>query len=68
MTVHVEVAVGCSTMVFLQVLSRIVFQYEGDGGCNDGLQFVHAEKELCEMVPGLNQGQIKEICTEHGIH
>ena len=35
---------------------------------DNGTQFVGAEKELCQMVSGLNQLQIREFCAEKGMH
>ena len=35
---------------------------------DNGTQFVGAEKELCQMVSGLNQLQIQEFCAEKGMH
>ena len=68
--VHVEMAVDCSTMEFLQVLRRF-FAIRGQPAVmisDNGSQFVGAERELREMVRGLNQEHIQEFCAEKGMH
>ena len=56
--VHLELAVDCSTMEFLQVLRRF-FAIRGQPAkimSDNGTQFVGAEKELKNMVKRLVQG------------
>ena len=63
-------AVDCSTMEFLQVLRRFC-AIRGQPSLmmtDDGTQFISAEKELCQMVNGLNQLEIQEFCAEKGMH
>ena len=35
---------------------------------DNGMQFVGAEKELRQMMNGLNQLEIQEFCAEKGMH
>ena len=68
--VPLEMAVDCSTMAFLQVLRRFC-AIRGQPSLimtDNGTQFVGAEKELRQMVSGLNQLQIQEFCAEKGMH
>ncbi|XP_068682177.1 uncharacterized protein [Montipora foliosa] len=68
--VHVEMAVDCSTMEFLQVLRRF-FAIRGQPAVmisNNGSQFVGAERELGEMVRGLSREEIQNFCAEKGMH
>ena len=68
--VHLEMAVDCSTMEFLQVRRRFCAM-RGQPSLmmtDNGTQFVGAEKELRQMVSGLNQPQIQEFCAEKGMH
>ena len=68
--VHLEMAVDCSTMEFLQVLRRLC-AIRGQPllmMTDNGTQFVGAERELRQMVSGLNQLQIQEYCAEKGMH
>ena len=65
-----EMAVDCSTMECLQVLRRFC-AIRGQPSLmmtDNGTQIVGAEKELRQMVSGLNQRQIQEFCAEKGIH
>ena len=68
--VHLEMAVDCSTMEFLQVLRRFcaIRSQPSLMMTDNGTQFVGAEKELRQMVNGLNQLQIQEFCAEKGMH
>lgn len=68
--VHLEMAVDCSTMEFLQVLRRFC-AIRGQPSLmmtDNGTQFVSAEKKLRQMVSGLNQLPIQEFCAEKGMH
>ncbi|XP_068723815.1 uncharacterized protein [Montipora capricornis] len=68
--VHVEMAVDCSTMEFLQVLRRY-FAIRGQPAVmisDNGSQFVGAERELGEMVRGLSREEIQNFCAEKGMH
>ncbi|XP_068742081.1 uncharacterized protein [Montipora capricornis] len=68
--VHVEMAVDCSTMEFLQVLRRF-FAIRGQPAVmisDNGSQFVGAERELGEMVRGLSREEIQNFCAEKGMH
>ena len=54
--VHLELAVDCSTMEFIQVLRRF-FSVRGQPSViisDNGTQFVGAERELKEMISGWN--------------
>ena len=65
-----EMAVDCSTMEFLQVLRRF-FAIRGQPAVmisDNSSQFVGAERELREMVRGLNREQIQEFCADKGMH
>ena len=67
--VHLEVAVDCSTMEFLQVLRRFLAlrghpkMIQSD----NGTQFVGAERQLREMVKGWNVTELKDFCAERQI-
>ncbi|XP_071941070.1 uncharacterized protein [Antedon mediterranea] len=64
--VHLEVAVDCSSMEFLQVLRRF-FAIKGRPSVilsDNGTQFVGAEKELKQMVRGWSEKELKEFCAE----
>ena len=66
--VHLELAVDCSTMEFLQVLRRF-FSIRGQPAVmisDNGTQFVGAERELREMVTGWDKKQLQEFCAETG--
>ncbi|XP_072182239.1 uncharacterized protein [Diadema setosum] len=66
--VHLELAVDCSTMEFLQVLRR----FKSIRGLparllsDNGTQFIGAERELREMVWGWNGRELKDFCAERG--
>ena len=67
--VHLELAVDCSTMEFLQVLRRF-FAIRGQPAVmmsNNGTQFVGAEREPREMVIGWSIKQLREFCAEKGM-
>ena len=67
--VHLELAVDCSTMEFLQVLRRF-FVIRGQPAVmmsDNGIQFVGAERELREMVTGWSMEQLREFCAEKGM-
>ena len=66
--VHLELAVDCSTMEFLQVLRRF-FSIRGQPAMilsDNGTQFVGAERELRKMTEGLSTDELKEFCAEKG--
>lgn len=68
--VHLELAVDCSTMQFLQVLRRF-FAIRGQPTTilsDNDTQFVGAEKELRDMVKGFNKKEIANFAAEKGIH
>jgi hypothetical protein len=68
--VHLELAVDCSTMEFLQVLHRF-FSIRGQPAImmsDNGTQFVGAERELrAEMIAGWDKKQLQEFCAEKGV-
>ncbi|XP_028419078.1 uncharacterized protein LOC114544721 [Dendronephthya gigantea] len=67
--VHLELAVDCSTMEFLQVLRRF-FSIRGQPAVimsDNGTQFVGAERELREMIAGWSKEQLQEFCAEKGM-
>ena len=58
--VHLEVAVDCSTLEFLQVLRRFL-SIRGQPAMmmsDNGTQFVGAERELREMITGWNKDEL----------
>ena len=65
--VHLELAVDCSTMEFMQVLRRF-FAIRGQPVMilsNNGTQFVGAERELRKMTEGLSNEELKGVlCGE----
>ena len=66
--VHLELAVDCSTMEFLQVLRKF-FLIRGQPAVvmsDNGTQFVGAERELREMVTGWDKKQLQEFCADYG--
>ena len=66
--VHLELSVDLSTMEFLQVLRRF-FAIRGQPAVimsDNGTQYVGAERELREMLEGLDQEQLKDFCAEKG--
>ena len=67
--VHLELAVDCSRMEFLQVLHRF-FSIRGQPAImmsDNGTQFVGAERELREMIAGWDKKQLQEFCAEKGM-
>ncbi|XP_014672987.1 PREDICTED: uncharacterized protein LOC106813369 [Priapulus caudatus] len=67
--VHLEVAVDCSTMEFLQVLRRF-FAIRGKPKLiqsDNGTQFVGAERQLREMVRGWSEVELKAFCAERQV-
>lgn len=67
--VHLELAVDCSTMEYMQVLRRF-FAIRGQPAymlSDNGTQLVGAERELREMVEGWDVEQLKEFCAEKGL-
>ena len=67
--VHLELAVDCSTLEFLQVLRRF-FSIRGQPAMmmsDNGTQFVGAERELREMIIGWNKEELREFCAEKGM-
>ena len=69
--VHLELAVDCSTLEFLlQVLRRFLSSIRGQPAMmmsDNGTQFVGAERELREMIPGWNKDELCEFCAEKGM-
>ena len=66
--VHLELAVDCSSMEFLQVLRRF-FALRGQPACmlsDNGTQFIGAERELREMIRGWSDQELQEFCAERG--
>ena len=67
--VHLEVAVDCSTMEFLQVLRRF-FAIRGHPKLiqsDNGTQFIGAARQLREMVTGWKKDELKEFCAERQV-
>ena len=67
--VHLELAVDCSTLEFLQVLRRFL-SIRGQPAMmtsDNGTQFVGAERELREMITGWNKYELREFCAKKGI-
>ena len=68
-TVHLELAVDCTTMDFLQVLRRF-FAMRGYPKCmlsDNGAQLVGAVAELRKMVKGLDAKKLREFSAEKGM-
>ena len=66
--VHLELAVDCASMEFLQVLHRF-FALRGQPACmlsDNGTQFIGAERELREMIRGWNDQELQGFCAERG--
>lgn len=66
--VHLEMAVDCSSMEFMQVLRRF-YALRGQPVyilSDNGSQFVGAEKELRLMIQGRNRQELKEFCAGRG--
>ena len=67
--VHLELAVDCATMDFLQVLRRF-FATRGYPKCmlsDNGTQLVGAVAELRKMVKGLDAKKLREFSAEKGM-
>ena len=67
--VHLELAVNCSTMEFIQVLRRF-FAIRGQPSMilsDNGTQFVGAERELQEMVKGWEKERLCDFCAERNV-
>ena len=67
--VHLELAVDCSTMDFLQVLRRF-FAIRGYPKCmrsDNGTQLVGAVAELRQRVKGLDAKKLREFSAERGM-
>ena len=67
--VHLELAVDCSTMEFIQFLRRF-FAIRGQPAklvSDNGTQLVAAEKELREMVKGWNVKELQDFCAERSV-
>ena len=69
LAVHLEMAVDCSTMEFMQVLRRFfsICGYPLVMMSNKGSQTVGAGRELREMAQGLDNYQCPEFYAEKGI-
>ena len=67
--VHLEMAVDCSTMDFLQVLRRSFFirGYPKLMLSDNGSQIIRTTRELREMVQGFSKDQLNDHCAERGI-
>ena len=67
--VHLELAVDCSTMDFLQVLRRFfaIRGYPKSMTSDNGTQLVGAVAELRNMVRGLDAKKLREFSTERGM-
>ncbi|XP_063959312.1 uncharacterized protein LOC135154982 [Lytechinus pictus] len=66
--VHLELAVDCSTMEFIQVLRRF-FSIRGQPTMimsDNGTQFIGAERELRKMTDGMSDNELKDFCAERG--
>ena len=67
--VHLELAADCTTMEFLQVLRRF-FALRGAPALmisDNGSQLVGAERELREMIEGLDTDKLREFSAERGM-
>ena len=67
--VHLELAVDCSTMEFIQVLRRF-FAIRGQPAklvSDNGTQLVATEKELREMIKGWNVNEQRDFCAEKSV-
>ncbi|KAK3736377.1 hypothetical protein QZH41_006148 [Actinostola sp. cb2023] len=67
--VHLEMAVDCSSMEFLQVLRRF-FSLRGYPHTilsDNGTQMVGAARELREMIEGWDVNELREFCAERSI-
>ncbi|KAJ8018338.1 hypothetical protein HOLleu_43725 [Holothuria leucospilota] len=66
--VHLDLALACSSMEFIQVLRRF-FAMRGQPAyilSDNGSQFVGAQKELQLMLKGWNQQELQEFCAGRG--
>ncbi|XP_041456247.1 uncharacterized protein LOC121408709 [Lytechinus variegatus] len=66
--IHLEVAVDCTSMEFMQVLRRF-FAMRGQPAfilSDNGTQFVGTERELREMVQGWSSEELRDFCAERG--
>eukprot|EP00057_Strongylocentrotus_purpuratus_P004826 XP_003729535.1 PREDICTED: uncharacterized protein LOC100892047 [Strongylocentrotus purpuratus] len=66
--VHLELAVDCSAMEFMQVLRRF-FAVRGQPASilsDNGTQFVGTERELRKMTEGLSNEELQDFCAERG--
>ena len=66
---HLELAVELSTMEYIQVLRRF-FAIRGLPALmlsDNGTQFVGADRELKEMIRGLDVKELQEFCAEKGM-
>ena len=68
--VHLELAVDLSTMEFIQVLRRFFYirGYPAVLLSDNGSQMVGAERELREMVEGLDSDKLRDFCAERSIN
>ena len=67
--VHLELAADCTTMEFMQVLRRF-YALRGVPALmisDNGSKLVGAERELREMVDGLDTEQLQEFSAERGM-
>ena len=67
--VHLELAVDCSTMEFIQVLRRFfaIRDQPPKLFSDNGTQLVAAEKELREMVKGWNVKELQDFSAERSV-
>ena len=66
---HLELAVDCSTLEFLQVLRRFL-SIRGQPAMmmsDNGTQFVGAERELHKLITSWNKDELCEFCAEKGM-
>jgi len=67
--VHLELAADCTTMEFTQVLRRF-FALRGSPALmisDNGSQLIGAERELPEMIEGLDSDKLREFSAERRI-
>ena len=67
--VHLELAVDLTTMEFMQVLRRF-FALRGVPSMmmsDNGTQFIGAERQLREMIEGLDKEKLREYSAEKGM-
>ena len=67
--VHMELAVDCSSMDFMQVLRRFfsIRGYPAVMLSDNGTQMVGAERELREALASIEEDKLKDFCHEKGI-